>query len=122
MSTEFAHRRRIFTVASPTLGDALALWMDPAWRAEEYDQILDTAEIRRFVMLVIVSNLVADKPQELLRLSVVRARFCELLAEHGSLAGHSAELFLLGLFSLIDAILDKIVSGTEAMRAKVASL
>ena len=75
---------------------------------------LGETEIRRFVMLVIVSNLVADKPQELLRLSVVRARFCELLAEHGSLAAHSAELFLLGLFSLIDAILDAPVATTMA--------
>jgi EAL and modified HD-GYP domain-containing signal transduction protein len=67
---------------------------------------LGETEIRRFVMLVIVSNLAAEKPQELLRLSVVRARFCELLAERGTLASHSPELFLLGLFSLLDAILD----------------
>lgn len=67
---------------------------------------LGEQEIRRFVTLVIVSNLAADKPQELLRLSLVRGRFCELLAENGIHAAISSELFLLGLFSMLDAILD----------------
>ena len=75
---------------------------------------LGETEVRRFVMLVIVSNLAADKPEELLRLSVVRARFCELLATHGTYAVHSAELFLVGLFSLLDAILDAPLETTMA--------
>ena len=75
---------------------------------------LGETEVRRFVMLVIVSNLAADKPEELLRLSVVRARFCELLATRGTYAAHSAELFLVGLFSLLDAILDAPLEATLA--------
>ena len=75
---------------------------------------LGETEVRRFVMLVIVSNLAADKPEELLRLSVVRARFCELLATRGTYAAHSAELFLVGLFSLLDAILDAPLEATMA--------
>ena len=67
---------------------------------------LGEKEIRRFVTLVLVSNLAADKPQELLRLSLVRGRFCELLAEKGQHAEFSSELFMLGLFSMLDAILD----------------
>ena len=67
---------------------------------------LGETEVRRFVMLVIVSNLAADKPEELLRLSVVRARFCELLATRGTYAAHSAELFLVGLFSLLDVLIN----------------
>lgn len=69
---------------------------------------LGNKEIRRFVTLVIISELAADKPTELLRVSVIRARFCELLA--GACQSqdtiNTPELFLLGLFSLIDAILD----------------
>ncbi|MDD2463673.1 MAG: HDOD domain-containing protein [Desulfobulbus sp.] len=69
---------------------------------------LGEREIRRFVTLVIVSELAADKPTELVRLSIIRARWCELLAENSPKQGQeSSELFLLGLFSLIDAILDK---------------
>jgi len=67
---------------------------------------LGELEIRRFVTLVIISELAADKPAELVRLSVVRARFCELLAEASHFRADGAELFLLGLFSLIDALLD----------------
>ncbi|MBC8317741.1 MAG: HDOD domain-containing protein [Desulfobulbaceae bacterium] len=62
--------------------------------------------IRRFVMLVIISEIASDKPDELLRLAVVRAKFCELLAENSSLDTHPSEMFILGLFSLIDAMLD----------------
>jgi c-di-GMP-related signal transduction protein len=68
---------------------------------------LGAKRFRRFVMLVLISEIATEKPEELVRLAVVRARFCELLAEQGSLAKHSHELFLVGLFSLIDAMLDK---------------
>ncbi len=67
---------------------------------------LGEREIRRFVMLVVISELTADKPSELLRLSLIRARFCELLAEGSQCTVETSEIFLLGLFSLIDAILD----------------
>jgi len=67
---------------------------------------LGEREIRRFIILVIISELAADKPTELLRLSLIRARFCELLAEGCQFAADASGLFLLGLFSLIDAILD----------------
>ncbi|MGD9948609.1 MAG: EAL and HDOD domain-containing protein [Desulfobulbus sp.] len=68
---------------------------------------LGEREIRRFVTLVIVSELAADKPTELVRMSIIRARWCELLAENSQRVEESSECFLLGLFSLIDAILDK---------------
>lgn len=67
---------------------------------------LGEREIRRFVTLVIISELAMNKPLELVRLSVIRARFCELLAEDCHHTTDASELFLLGLFSLIDAILD----------------
>lgn len=60
--------------------------------------------LRSFVSLVAMSNLASNKPDELLRSSVIRAKFCELIAKgNGS---NPSELFTLGLFSLIDAILD----------------
>lgn len=62
--------------------------------------------VRRFAMLVIISEIASDKPDELLRLAVIRAKFCELLAENSSLKIHPTEIFILGLFSLIDAMLD----------------
>lgn len=67
---------------------------------------LGEREIRRFVTLVLISELAVDKPRELVRLSVVRARFCELLTQRCPQEFSASELFLLGLFSLIDALLD----------------
>lgn len=67
---------------------------------------LGEKEIRRFVTLVIVAEMAVDKPTELVRLSLIRARFCELLAGAGRVKVDGAKLFLLGLFSLIDAVLD----------------
>lgn len=71
---------------------------------------LGEREIKRFVTLVLIAELATDKPQELVRLSVVRGRFCELMAQESPLAEDAPTLFLLGLFSLIDAILDRPIS------------
>lgn len=47
-----------------------------------------------------------DKPSELLKVALTRARFCELLAEDLNLGAQAEQLFLLGLLSVIDALLD----------------
>ena len=46
-----------------------------------------------------------NKPHELIRVSAIRARFCELLCENTKMRLRSSELFTIGLFSLIDAIM-----------------
>ncbi len=68
---------------------------------------LGERELRRFVMLIIVSDLTTEKPEELVRLALVRAKFVELLSgKIGFSSRDSAELFVVGLFSLLDAMLD----------------
>lgn len=67
---------------------------------------LGEKEIKRFILLVIISEIATDKPSELIKLAIVRARFCELLAESCDYRKMSAEIFLLGLLSLLDAMLD----------------
>jgi c-di-GMP-related signal transduction protein len=62
--------------------------------------------IRRWVSLVAIACMGDDKPQELLLLPLVRARFCELLAPLAEQDGVANDLFLMGLLSAIDAILD----------------
>lgn len=58
-----------------------------------------------FVSLIITSKLAKDKPDALVKMATVRARFLELVADE--LKIDSSEMFLLGLFSLIDAMLDR---------------
>jgi c-di-GMP-related signal transduction protein len=67
---------------------------------------LGDREIRRFIILVLISELATDKPAELVRLAVVRAKMGELLARETALKEKEDEIFLLGLFSLLDAMLD----------------
>lgn len=64
-------------------------------------------EIRRFVSLIAMSNLAQGKPGELIRAACVRGKFCELLGSVIAQPVETSELFTLGLFSLIDAILDQ---------------
>lgn len=62
--------------------------------------------IRRFLSLISMAGLAANKPDELIKVSLVRAKFCELLGNHPGSSAETSELFTLGLFSLIDAIMD----------------
>jgi c-di-GMP-related signal transduction protein len=65
------------------------------------------AEIRRFVSLIAMSNLAKGKPGELIRTACIRGKFCELLGNIITQPILPSELFTLGMFSLIDAILDQ---------------
>ena len=67
--------------------------------------ILGEAGVRHWVALVALPQLAKNKPGELVAHSLVRASFCERLARLAG-AGQSAQGFLAGLFSLLDALLD----------------
>ena len=66
-------------------------------------------EIRRFVSLIAMSNLAKGKPGELVRAACIRGKFCELMATLAVQPVTHSELFTLGMFSLIDAILDQLM-------------
>jgi len=48
-----------------------------------------------------------DKPEELVVLAVTRAKFCEAFSPCVGLKTRASDFFLMGLFSLIDAILSQ---------------
>jgi len=68
--------------------------------------LLGEKRIRRFLSIVAMANLSQGKPDELLRRSIIRARLCEMIGEIANSRASSSELFVVGLFSLIDAIMD----------------
>ncbi len=72
--------------------------------------LLGMREIRKWVALSALSYLAEDKPEELIVHSLVRARLCECLAGEIGLTNRGAELFLMGMFSLVDAIMEKPMS------------
>ena len=63
-------------------------------------------ELKNFINIVVISNLAQDKPNELVRASIIRAGMCEKFNGIFNLTLTEEELFTLGLFSLMDAILD----------------
>lgn len=66
--------------------------------------LLGDLEIRRWVTLMLALTAMQQKPAVLLEYALVRARFCEGLAPFARWRG--SDLFFLGLFSVMDAILD----------------
>ena len=69
--------------------------------------LLGERQIRRFISLIAMSRLGSEKPNELIQTSIIRAKFLELVGNsNGSREVSPSELFTLGIFSLIDAILD----------------
>lgn len=68
--------------------------------------LLGEENVQKWASLVALTHLGQDKPDELLVSSVVRAKFCESLAPLAGLAERAADLFMMGLFSHIDALLD----------------
>ena len=69
--------------------------------------LLGMRDVQKWASIVVLSTIGEDKPQELLISSLVRARFCEQLATHLGMAARQSDLFLLGLFSCIDAFMDQ---------------
>lgn len=68
--------------------------------------VLGQAELKKFLSLLFTAQVSSDKPAELMRMSMTRARFAEGLAQmHGKV--DTAKAFLTGLMSLMDAILDE---------------
>ena len=64
-------------------------------------------EIKKFIALLALANLRGEKPGELLIQSLVRARFCSLISVELELPENPPSSFLLGLFSMLDALLDQ---------------
>jgi c-di-GMP-related signal transduction protein len=73
--------------------------------------LLGEKEFRRWISVLAVVAMASDKPHELIRTALTRAFFCEAIANTvaplspGSM--QSSDLFLMGLLSVTDAILDR---------------
>jgi EAL and modified HD-GYP domain-containing signal transduction protein len=69
--------------------------------------LLGILSIRKWLSKETLHSLGKDKPDELVSSSLVRARFGELLCQKTNLMRRSSEMFLIGLFSRLDAFLDR---------------
>ena len=93
----------------------LFLYMNSAafgWRARirsvrQALALLGEDQLRTWVSAIAVSAMAKDKPAELVVNSMVRARFCESLAPAAGLVDRQSDLFLMGMFSHLNAMLDR---------------
>jgi EAL and modified HD-GYP domain-containing signal transduction protein len=92
----------------------LLRFMNSAWFGLRYEirsvkhalVMLGPQEIRRWVSLFVVRMTGKDKPFELLLRSLTRARGAEMIGLMVEMNEQSSELFLMGMFSVIDALMD----------------
>lgn len=72
--------------------------------------MLGQKELKKWITTAVVKELCLDKPNEITRLAMIRAKFAENLAGCFEMAMLASEMFLMGLFSVLDVILDKEMS------------
>lgn len=68
--------------------------------------MLGQRELRKWINTAVVKEMYADKPNEITRLSLLRAKFAEYLAGYFNMAARQEELFLMGLVSVLDVVLE----------------
>jgi c-di-GMP-related signal transduction protein len=69
--------------------------------------LLGQRNIRMLASVWALAGMGQDRPEALLVLSLTRARFCEGLAPLAGMEHRQAELFLVGMLSLVDAIMGR---------------
>ncbi|MBC8014765.1 MAG: HDOD domain-containing protein [Sporomusaceae bacterium] len=69
--------------------------------------MLGRKNMEKFITLVLLKGLSGDKPSELITTSLIRGRFAELVAYHLNLKEQTSTAFLVGMFSLVEALLDQ---------------
>jgi len=65
--------------------------------------VLGERELRRWIRLIVTVGAAEQKCSELVLMGLARARFCELLSDQ---MRSDSDLFLMGLLSIMDAILE----------------
>lgn len=68
---------------------------------------LGNTQLKRFVSLVAATSAGKGKSAELYQMSMIRARFCELLAHAHAPTQQAQQAFITGLFSLLDVLMEQ---------------
>lgn len=70
-------------------------------------RVLGEKAIRKWASLVAMTMIGADKPNELVTISLLRAQFCEEIGSLLPAKDHNTEFFMVGLLSTLDALMDR---------------
>lgn len=69
--------------------------------------LLGMREVKKWASIMSMSIIGEDKPQEVLTVSLVRAKFCELIASEIGQKSAESDFFMTGLFSVIDVLIGR---------------
>ena len=89
---------RILNSAAVGLRNVSSIAMAVAYLGEE--------NLKKWIAVLALRGIAEDKPLELVRLSLIRARFGELLAPHSKVRRNPREVFMVGLLSLLHIALE----------------
>lgn len=68
--------------------------------------LLGINEIKKWASLIAIEKLAEERPKEIIYRSVIRAKFCEIIAPEVHMEHQASELFLTGMFTTLDAIIE----------------
>ncbi|MDR9828829.1 EAL and HDOD domain-containing protein [Vibrio sp. FNV 38] len=86
-----------------TVSDRLSVEISSFQQALVY---LGQDRLKMFLSLALASYVSGKKPRELFTLSLQRAQFCQQMAYHNPFTQHRERAFMIGLFSMLDSLLD----------------
>jgi EAL and modified HD-GYP domain-containing signal transduction protein len=69
--------------------------------------LLGEREVRRWALLLLMTFMGGDKPSEVNITSLIRGKLCETLAMKTGLAQKAPELFMTGMFSMLDVLVGR---------------
>lgn len=69
--------------------------------------LLGLREVKKWFNLIVIEEISNDNDAEVLNISLIRAKFAELLAEHLNVEMNENKCFLMGLFSMIDVLMNR---------------
>jgi c-di-GMP-related signal transduction protein len=69
--------------------------------------LLGEKEVRKWANLILFTFMGSDKPSELTITSLVRAKLCEALGNKIGMEDRASELFLMGMFSMLDVLMGR---------------
>lgn len=89
------------------LNSAAFHWASEIESVQQALLLLGSNGIRKWVWMASLPSLAQNRPPVLVSQVLMRGRFCEALAEAAGLSKEECDPFLTGMFSLLDAILQK---------------
>lgn len=69
--------------------------------------LIGKQEIIKWLSLTTIREIGNDKPDELLKISIIRAKFGELISYEIGFEKRASDVFLMGMFSMIDALTNR---------------